>query len=272
MARLKQIESFVAVATQAAASRPLPLWPRAWRPPSSAAGIDALEERLGVKLLAAHHAPHHPHARGQRLPRGLPAPPGRCWPAPRPACQRRRRDRPAATCASRRRPASGAATWPPWCRGSAWPSTPRSASAPEPDRPRRSTSPPRATTAPCAWATCPTPALVSVRLADNRRLCVATPEYLRAPRRRRSTPAELMRVTSCLAPQSVRCASQTRGWAFQRAPRGRGWPSVQLPASPSGPLDCTRRPGAAPLVPGRACGIAWRSTWEVERRHRQPAA
>src|SRR3954470_17598864 len=52
--------------------------------------------------------------------------------------------------------------------------------------------------------------LVSVRLADNRRLCVATPAYLEqhgTPRH----PAELAR-HACLTLSSD--ASQTRGWAF----------------------------------------------------------
>jgi len=50
MNKLKQLESFVSIA---------PAWqpdgcsatPRAWRPPSWAGRLDALEERLGVKLL-----------------------------------------------------------------------------------------------------------------------------------------------------------------------------------------------------------------------------
>ncbi len=53
--------------------------------------------------------------------------------------------------------------------------------------------------------------LVSVRLADNRRLCVATPDYLQRmgiPQ----TPADLAQ-HHCLTLSSQ--ASQTRGWAFQ---------------------------------------------------------
>src|SRR5436309_7513831 len=55
--------------------------------------------------------------------------------------------------------------------------------------------------------------LVSVRLADNRRLCVATPEYLK----RHGTPKhpnELVKF-DCLSLASE--ASQTRGWAFKLA-------------------------------------------------------
>jgi hypothetical protein len=57
----------------------------------------------------------------------------------------------------------------------------------------------------------PDSSLVSVRLADNRRLCVATPAYLQ----RAGTPqhpAELAR-HECLTLSSSD-ASQTRGWAF----------------------------------------------------------
>ena len=95
--------------------------------------------------------------------------------------------------------------------------------------------------------------LVSVRLADNRRLCVATPEYLR----RHGTPGhpnELVKF-DCLTLSSD--ASQTRGWAF--AVDGE---VVHL--KPGGPLDCSDG-----QVLHDWClagyGIAWRSTWEVER-------
>src|SRR5205814_2044278 len=56
----------------------------------------------------------------------------------------------------------------------------------------------------------PDSSLVSVRLADNRRLCVATPAYLKragVP----AHPSELSR-HECLTLSSD--ASQTRGWAF----------------------------------------------------------
>ncbi len=56
----------------------------------------------------------------------------------------------------------------------------------------------------------PDSSLVSVRLADNRRLCVAAPSYL-ARAGTPATPAELMR-HQCLTLSSD--ASQTRGWAF----------------------------------------------------------
>lgn len=114
----------------------------------------------------------------------------------------------------------------------------------------------------------PDSSLVSVRLADNRRLCVATPEYLKrhgTPQ----TPQDLARF-DCLVLSSE--ASQTRGWAF-RLP-GEGGQDVTLENGagadgelihyrPQGPLDCSDG-----QVLHDWClagyGIAWRSTWEVE--------
>ena len=104
----------------------------------------------------------------------------------------------------------------------------------------------------------PDSALVSVRLADNRRLCVATPAFLR----RHGTPqqpADLARF-DCLTLSSD--ASQTRGWAFRIPnPGGDGHEAIHL--KPDGPLDCSDG-----QVLHDWClagyGIAWRSTWEVE--------
>ena len=102
----------------------------------------------------------------------------------------------------------------------------------------------------------PDSSLVSVRLADNRRLCVATPTYLK----HHGTPAhpsELSRF-DCLALSSD--ASQNRGWAF-KLPQGEGSEIIHL--KPGGPLDCSDG-----QVLHDWClagyGIAWRSTWEVE--------
>ncbi len=102
----------------------------------------------------------------------------------------------------------------------------------------------------------PDSSLVSVRLADNRRLCVATPAYLK----RHGTPQhpnDLARF-DCLALSSD--ASQTRGWAFT-VPKGAGSELIYL--KPGGPLDCSDG-----QVLHDWClagyGIAWRSTWEVE--------
>ena len=102
----------------------------------------------------------------------------------------------------------------------------------------------------------PDSSLVSVRLADNRRLCVASPRYLR----HHGTPlhpSDLARF-DCLTLSSD--ASQTRGWAF-RVPSNGATEVVHL--KPGGPLDCSDG-----QVLHDWClagyGIAWRSTWEVE--------
>ena len=99
----------------------------------------------------------------------------------------------------------------------------------------------------------PDSSLVSVRLADNRRLCVAAPAYLK----RAGTPghpSELGR-HQCLTLSSD--ASQTRGWAFRID-------GAVTHLRPSGRLDCSDG-----QVLHEWClmglGIAWRSTWEVER-------
>jgi len=109
----------------------------------------------------------------------------------------------------------------------------------------------------------PDSSLVSVRMADNRRLCVATPAYL-ARHGTPQTPPELARF-HCLTLSSD--ASQTRGWAF-KVPRSNK--DAQPPTAgevtylkPAGPLDCSDG-----QVLHDWClagyGIAWRSTWEVE--------
>lgn len=102
----------------------------------------------------------------------------------------------------------------------------------------------------------PDSSLVSVRLADNRRLCVATPAYLRrhgVPQH----PHELQRF-DCLTLSSD--ASQTRGWAF-KVPGSGGDDVVHF--KPGGPLDCSDGQVLHDwCLAGH--GIAWRSTWEVE--------
>ena len=136
----------------------------------------------------------------------------------------------------------------------------------------------------------PDSSLVSVRMADNRRLCVATPTYL-ARHGTPQPPAELSRF-HCLTLSSD--ASQTRGWAFRMpvggnrdatantrasAPLRDATVGAQTPPEtdgtmapraseviylkPAGPLDCSDG-----QVLHDWClagyGIAWRSTWEVE--------
>ena len=102
----------------------------------------------------------------------------------------------------------------------------------------------------------PDSSLVSVRLADNRRLCVATPDYL-ARHGVPKQPSDLARF-DCLTLSSD--ASQTRGWAF-KVPKADGFEVVYL--KPSGPMDCSDGQVLHDWCL-RGWGIAWRSTWEVE--------
>ena len=109
----------------------------------------------------------------------------------------------------------------------------------------------------------PDSSLVSVRLADNRRLCVATPAYLKA----HGTP---LHPSDLMLPGKFDCltlssdASQTRGWAFNISNNinSNGDKEVNY-LRPNGPLDCSDG-----QVLHDWClagfGIAWRSTWEVE--------
>jgi DNA-binding transcriptional LysR family regulator len=89
-------------------------------------------------------------------------------------------------------------------------------------------------------------------MADNRRLCVATPSYVQ----RHGTPkhpSELSRY-DCLTLSSD--ASQTRGWAFQVK-------DEVIHLKPGGPLDCSDGQVLHDWCMA-GYGIAWRSTWEVE--------
>ncbi|HMC16742.1 MAG TPA: LysR family transcriptional regulator [Albitalea sp.] len=98
----------------------------------------------------------------------------------------------------------------------------------------------------------PDSALVSVRLAENRRLCVASPAYLKRAGTPRH-PNDLAR-HECLTLSSE--ASQSRGWAF-------AVDGTLVHLRPSGRLDCSDGQVLHDwCVAGM--GIAWRSTWEVE--------
>ena len=102
----------------------------------------------------------------------------------------------------------------------------------------------------------PDSTLVSVRMADNRRLCVATPEFL-ARHGTPQTPNDLMRLR-CLTLSSD--ASQTKGWAF-RVPTAAGAHEV-VHLRPAGRMDCSDGQVLHDwCLAGH--GIAWRSTWEV---------
>jgi len=95
--------------------------------------------------------------------------------------------------------------------------------------------------------------LISVRLADNRRLCVGTPGYLK----RAGTPqhpSELVQ-HECLLLSSD--ASQTRGWAFSVD-------GEMVHLRPHGRLDCSDGQVLHDWCL-QGLGLAWRSTWEVER-------
>lgn len=101
----------------------------------------------------------------------------------------------------------------------------------------------------------PDSSLVSIRLADNRRVCVATPAYLK----RAGTPQRPQDLANhnCLAFSSV--ASQPRGWVFAQQVDGR---AELLHMRVNGTMDCTD--GQVLLDWCRAGhGIAWRSWWEV---------
>ncbi|WP_028606015.1 LysR family transcriptional regulator [Ottowia thiooxydans] len=99
----------------------------------------------------------------------------------------------------------------------------------------------------------PDSSLISVRLADNRRLCVATPDYLL----RHGTPMHPRELAQhdCLVLSSD--ASQTRGWAFSEQ-------GEVTYLRPGGPLDCSDGQVLHDwCLAGH--GIAWRSIWEVEQ-------
>ena len=98
----------------------------------------------------------------------------------------------------------------------------------------------------------PDSSLISVRLADNRRLCVATPAYLKragVPLH----PSDLAR-HECLTLSSD--ASQTRGWAFRVE-------GEVTHLRPHGRLDCSDGQVLHDWCL-QGLGIAWRSTWEVQ--------
>jgi DNA-binding transcriptional LysR family regulator len=106
----------------------------------------------------------------------------------------------------------------------------------------------------------PDSSLIAVRLADNRRLCVATPAYL-ARHGTPKAPQDLYQ-HQCLTLSSD--ASQTRGWAFKSEDKTTGEISGKVDyMRPSGPLNCSDG-----QVLHAWCladyGIAWRSIWEVQ--------
>jgi len=99
----------------------------------------------------------------------------------------------------------------------------------------------------------PDSSLVSVRLADNRRLFVAAPDYLEQAGTPHH-PNDLIR-HDCLTLSSG--ASQTRGWAFLLDDEVS---YLRL----NGRIDCSDGQVLHDWCLA-GLGIAWRSTWEVER-------
>jgi DNA-binding transcriptional LysR family regulator len=113
----------------------------------------------------------------------------------------------------------------------------------------------------------PDSSLVSLRLADNRRVCVAAPEYIKRfglPK----TPHDLAH-HNCLAFSSV--ASQPRGWVFRTTPTSGNGAGAVAGAAASGELLHTRVSGNMDCTDGQVLldwcraglGLAWRSWWEV---------
>ena len=98
----------------------------------------------------------------------------------------------------------------------------------------------------------PDSSLVSVRLADNRRMCVASADYLK----RHGTPKQPSELTKhrCLLLSSD--ASQPRGWAFTVEGK-------VVHVRPAGTLDCSDGQVLHDWCT-QGLGIAWRSTWEVQ--------
>lgn len=98
----------------------------------------------------------------------------------------------------------------------------------------------------------PDSSLISVRLAENRRLCVASPAYL-AQHGHPMHPHDIIR-HQCLTLSSE--ASQTRGWAFTiEGQLAHVRASTRLDCSDGQVLHAWCLEGL---------GLAWRSWWEVE--------
>lgn len=96
------------------------------------------------------------------------------------------------------------------------------------------------------------PSFVAVKLADNRRVVCGTPDYFR----RYGTPSSLddLAQHNCLAFNLQ--GGQQRGWYFQKDGK-----TVTVKAN--GNLDCND----GELLHRWACqglGLAWRSTWEIQ--------
>jgi DNA-binding transcriptional LysR family regulator len=110
----------------------------------------------------------------------------------------------------------------------------------------------------------PDSSLVSVRMADNRRLCVATPAY-HPQHRTPQTPHHHSNFDFLVVSSD---ATQTRGWAFkvpkaQDKADAKGESSEVIHFKPHGPMDCSDGQVLHDWCL-QGYGIAWRSTWEVD--------
>ncbi|WJF89238.1 LysR family transcriptional regulator [Paraburkholderia bonniea] len=97
----------------------------------------------------------------------------------------------------------------------------------------------------------PDSSLVSLRLGENRRVCVASPDYLA----RRGAPVTLADLAqhNCLALGAS--ANQQRGWTFQHEGK-----TVSIKVS--GTMECSDGAVLHEWCLG-GYGLAWRSWWEV---------
>jgi len=175
----------------------------------------------------------------------------RLWPTgSRPSERQRRRVKASGYLRITSRPASGAATSRRWCAVSG--AAPEVNVSLNPERPGRRHRQRELRLRVWRVGDLPDSSLVSVRLADNRRLCVATPAYLKrggAGHRRateRTGAHECLTLSSDASRTALGLVCDGEVTHLRRA-------GARL----------HRRPGAARLVLA-GLGIAWRSTWEVE--------
>ncbi len=107
----------------------------------------------------------------------------------------------------------------------------------------------------------PDSSLIQVRLASNNRVCVASPQFI-AQYGTPQSPEDLIHFP-CLILSSD--ASQTKGWAFSSSKSATNEANQNIEyIKPNGSLDCSDG-----QVLHNWClkgyGIAWRSSWEVQQ-------
>ena len=116
----------------------------------------------------------------------------------------------------------------------------------------------------------PDSSLVQIRLANNRRICVASPQFI-AKYGTPKTPEDLIHFP-CLILSSD--ASQTKGWAFRDNHNIKHNlkqmshldfnHNKAIYIKPNGPIDCSDGQVLHDWCL-QGYGIAWRSSWEVEQ-------